>query len=241
MLREWILSISLGCAVLCGTWRAEAAPLALAERGKAPSCTVIVEEGAEPTVRYAAEELVTFVKESTGVTLPVGSWAWPWRKTVRITLDETLGDGFRLEAGGRTYRITGGPRGVLYGVYETLERFGDIVFLGDIRTHVPKKDAFAVPEGFRDEQQPAFLGRSTTWKEVRTNIVSRTRMRFNLHLFRRNGDFDAKFGPEDVKFTRDYGICHTFKDLVPTDEHFGKHPEYFSYINGIRRKDGTQL
>ena len=151
---------------------------------------------ADKTLAYAAEELVTFVRESTGVTLPVASRAWPWRKTVRIALDESLGDGFRLETGWRTYRITGGRRGVLYGVYETLERFGDIIFFGDIRTHVPKKDAFVVPDRFRDAQQPAFLGRSTTWKEVRTNIVSRTRLRFNLH---RRGTVGSGLGLSIVK------------------------------------------
>ena len=50
---------------------AEASPLVLAERGKASSCTIIVEKGAGPTGAYAAEELVTFVRVSTGVTLPV--------------------------------------------------------------------------------------------------------------------------------------------------------------------------
>ena len=233
------LIVVWGLLSFAGALCVGASPIVLAERGKPPACTVIVEKGAGPTGASAAEDLVTFVRQSTGVTLPVGSWTWPWRRTVRIALDESLGDGFRLEVAGRAYRITGGPRGVLYGVYETLERFGDIVFLGDIRTHVPKKEAFVVSDGFRDEQQPAFLGRSTTWKEVRTNIVSRTRLRFNFH--RRGTVVDAKFGPEEIKFVKEYGDCHTFKDLVPTDEYFAKHPEYFSYLNGIRRKDGTQL
>ena len=232
------LKVAVAGALACALC-AEASPLVLAERGKAPSCSVVVEKGAGPTGAYAAEELVMFVRESTGVTLPVDSWAWPWRKTVRIALDESLGDGFRLETGWRTYRITGGRRGVLYGVYETVERFGDIIFFGDIRTHVPKKDAFVVPDRFRDAQQPAFLGRSTTWKEVRTNIVSRTRLRFNLH--RRGTVVEPKFGPEEIKYVKEFGDCHTFRDLVPPDEYFAKHPEYFSYLNGIRRKDKSQL
>ena len=218
---------------------AVAAPLVLAERGKAASCVVVVEEGAGPTARYAAEELVRFVRESTGVALPVASSAAPGRTAVRIALDKAMGDGFRLEAVGRTYRITGGARGVLYGVYETLERFGDVMFFGDIRTHVPEKAAFAVPENFRDSERPAFAGRATTWKEVRTNIVSRTRLRLNLH--RDGSEVPAKFGPGEIRFVKEFGDSHTFESLVPPDEYFAAHPEYFSCISGVRRKENSQL
>ena len=218
---------------------AVAAPFVLAERGKEASCIVVVEKDAGLAGEYAAEELVRFVQESTGVTLPVASWAWPWQKTVRISLDKSMGDGFGLETAGRTYRITGGPRGVLYGVYETLERFGDIIFFGDIRTHVPEKAVFAIPENFRNVQNPAFTGRATTWKEVRTNIVSRTRLRLNIH--RRGTEVPAKFGPEEIKYVKEFGDCHTFVNLVPPDEYFTKHPEYFSSINGVRRKENSQL
>lgn len=38
-----------------------------------------------------------------------------------------------------------------------------------------------------------------------------------------------------------YNFHHSFHDLISADEYFDSHPEYFSLVNGKRRKEGTQL
>ena len=48
-----------------------AAEFVLAERGRAPECAIVVPENAAPCVRYASEELQRFLREMTGVELPV--------------------------------------------------------------------------------------------------------------------------------------------------------------------------
>ena len=47
--------------------------LVLAERGKSAACAIVVAKDAGPSLKYAAEELQRYVKELTGVELPVAA------------------------------------------------------------------------------------------------------------------------------------------------------------------------
>ena len=37
------------------------------------------------------------------------------------------------------------------------------------------------------------------------------------------------------------GLCHTFYRLLPPDQYFAKHPEWYSLVNGQRTCKGAQL
>ena len=54
-------------------------------------------------------------------------------------------------------------RGVLYGVYELLERYGGCRWYASWHTVVPARDAFSVPDDLDDAQAPAFLCRDVHW------------------------------------------------------------------------------
>ena len=101
--------------------------LVLAQRGEPARCVVSVATNADDTVRFAARELCSHVKLMTGVELKTVE-GLPSEKAVVLGCDPALPqeDAFRLRAnGGNLYITGGGSRGVLYGVYEVLERFGD--------------------------------------------------------------------------------------------------------------------
>ena len=117
----------------------QAGTLDLAVRGHAPEYTIVHAADASPSVKYAAKELRDFTERMTGVRLPIAevaaatSAALP-PKAVFLNMSRlssqdsrplNLGDdGFSLKVVQGDLLVTGGDRGVLYGVYELLEKFG---------------------------------------------------------------------------------------------------------------------
>ena len=83
------------------------AELVLAERGKDGAYAIVAAEDAGPSIRYAAEEIQRYVKELTGVELPISSAA----KGPAIRLEQTDeygADGFRLLARPPDLLVRGG-------------------------------------------------------------------------------------------------------------------------------------
>ena len=130
---------SLSLAVAALAWSGWAGTLDLAVRGRAPEYAIVRAADASPSVKYAAEELSDFTERLTGVRLPIvevtaaTSAALPpkavflnmSRLTSHVSRPLNLGDdGFSLKVVEGDLLVTGGNRGVLYGVYELLERYG---------------------------------------------------------------------------------------------------------------------
>ena len=120
-------------AIVRGGW---AGTLDLAVRGRAPEYAIVRAADASPSVKYAAEELRDFTERMTGVRLPIvevksaTSAALPpkavflnmARLSSQVSCPLNLGeDGFSLKVVEGDLLVTGGNRGVLYGVYELLE------------------------------------------------------------------------------------------------------------------------
>ena len=228
---------------------AGAQPLTLAARGQPAAYTIVRPAKASPSQIYAAEELQKFTEQMTGAKLPIVADDAPLPKHA-ILLGNTLhtaallggpadlkdlgDDGFRLKTCPPHLLILGGPvRGTLYGVYETLERFGGCRWYASWHSVIPDCAAFTVPE-LDETQKPAFVMRDP----------------FSFDMF--NGDLAArnKVNGASPRLTEKHGgkirfgkgsFVHTFKGLVPPAEFFDKHPEYFSEINGKRIKDNSQL
>ena len=216
---------------------ASAGDFTLAERGKPVKCRIVVPPGAGPSYWHAAEELRDHVKQMTGVELPVVS-AWKGKGAVRLEKPpKELGEeGFRICVKGGDLHVIGGKRGVLYGVYELLETYGGCGWYASWRTVVPERDAFRVPNTLDDTQKPAFLLREPSWADFKnTDLAVRNRM---------NGcemNPQAAHGGPAYRFVNRLGSSHTFNRLVPPSVWFDSHPEYFSEVNGVRRKERTQL
>ena len=119
---------------------AHAQTLLIATRGEPATHTIIRPADASQSQVYAAEEFQRFTEEMTGVKLAIATDEGPLPERA-VLLGETrhtvallgaqpdvhnLGaDGFRLVVKQSHLLIVGGPdRGTLYGVYETLERYG---------------------------------------------------------------------------------------------------------------------
>ena len=211
----------------------------VAVRGEVPACSVVTEAEWE-SARFAAEELVAYVERMTGVRLPLaeGDVATP-RRIVLAPGDAELGDdGFRLRVHGDTLVVSGGKRGILFGVYELLERFGGCGWFSSWCEVVPKIGRFAVPDGLDDVQKPAFQVRESGWKDAWHNPGFAAKLKFNNRSFRPEV---AKLGGSACRFGACLWPCHTFEKLLPPEKCFDAHPDWYSEVDGKRLKVKTQL
>lgn len=242
--------IFLGICFVCAPSLA-AGTLNLAVRGLGPEYAIVRPADASPSEVYAAEEMRDFTERMTGVRLPiviVGEVAEAplpqkavflnsSRISSRVACPADLGeDGFRLKAEGQDLFVAGGKRGVLYGVYELLERYGGCRWYASWHTVVPKRDSFSVPDNLDDTQIPAFAHREPFWLDMFNDDFA-ARNRANGPSMR----LEAKHGGCAGRFGRNLGNCHTFNFLLPPEKHFAEHPEYYSMVNGKRIKEKTQL
>ena len=134
-------------------------------------------------------------------------------------------DGDRLLlAGGR-------PRGTLYAVSHFLQRYGGVRWWTPWASRVPRRATFEVPE-LDVRYQPPFESRDPYWYPA-----------FNAEWAVRNfSNSQSAQIPEAWGGAIQYrGFVHTFYPLVPPEEHFEKHPEWYSEIDGKRTTERAQL
>ena len=247
--RMWRSTIALMATI--ASLQAESG-MVLARRGTASDCAIVVAKDADEAVRYAARELRHFAKRMIGVDLKITESPSSRKSIVLETGGARLNaacaegsepipvDAFRLKVeDGRLYVTGGGSRGVLYGVYELLERFGGCEWYAPWCENIPSRREFSVPDDLDVSERPAFIHRNASWRQVHTrrDRASRdfaARMRFTANP-------EPRYGGQGMKFVRKLGSCHTFYTLVPPKEHFASHPEWFSEIKGRRTGERAQL
>ena len=229
--------VAVAAAVLGGLTGYASSAFTVAVRGEKPACPIVLPVNPKPTELRAAEELQDYVGRITGVRLAIERGTAPAKGVfVSVVDDRKLGeDGFRLAVLDGRLTVAGGKRGVLYGVYELLEKYGHVGWYASWRTVVPEAADFSVPGTLADEQVPAFAMRDMSWRDTCADPV------FAAHL-RLNGprrDFpEALGGVSGYRFAPGLGVCHTVDKLMSPAE-FGKdHPEYFGLVDGKRVTEG---
>ena len=223
--------------------------LDVAVRGQSAEYVIVTSANASASQRYAAKELQDFAQRTTGVWLPIVADDGPL-PTKAILLGKTkytegllpdvgntlagLGeDGFRLVACSPHLLVVASPvRGTLYGVYEILERFAGCRWYASWHSVIPKIDKLSVPADLDNTQVPAFVMRDPGWYDIRENPAFSARLRVNQFSWKYPDT--SKFGGSVVTWGR-LNICHTFQYLLPPEEYFAEHPEYFALVNGKRQ------
>lgn len=235
MLPACALAVMLGATA--GRVTADEA-FTLAVRGERSVCSLVVDENAPPIERYAARELQTYVKRLTGVELPLVAAATG--RVVRVGGPGLGDEGFRLVQTNDVLTVDGRGMGALYGVYELLERFGGCAWYSPRFEVVPALDALRVPRNLNISEKPAFRVRETSvngWSRHRSFLLKNKLSVFGGAEIWGGGDSPATRYRLDPKL----GKCHTFWKLLPVDEWYAKHPEYFAEYEGRRQKLYTQL
>ena len=213
---------------------AAAQRLTIVRNGKS-NYAILLAPNATPAMRHGAQELQHFLQEMSGAILPIVDLqpgATP-RNAIVIRTDPQLAEEeLTIRTVGSNIEIAGGgKRGAMYGCYALLEDVLGCRWFNQRVSKIPHRKTITLPP-LNIRQKPAFEYREPYYTEAfNRDWAVRNRTNGNAQ------DLDESVGGRVA-----YGpFVHTFNSLVPPDEYFDKHPEYFSMINGKRMKGYYQL
>lgn len=241
--------------------------LILSRDGKS-DYVIVISNQATPVEQTAARELHEHLEKVTGAALPVVSEAGSPADKPRIVLGdgvvtrEMLGgfdpaelppDAIVIKKVGRDLIMAGHPRrGTLYAVYTFLEDTIGIRWWTDTEVRIPKRATLTIPR-LDIAYAPKVVDRATrylqlsdgcftnhslvTEDEQRAMGIFSARMRLNGHDH--YSIPDQYGGPNGL-----IGWVHTFyqiNGLLPVEDYFDEHPDWYSLIDGQRKKVHSQL
>ena len=194
---------------------------------------ILVPSAATPMEKKAAAVLQQYLLEISGAALPVIA-ADQHRSAYEIVLGQndrldelaikinynTLGeDGFVLKTDSARLIIAGGnEKGTLFGVYTFLEKYLGCRMYSPTVKLIPRRDRIVLGK-IDDRQVPAIRFRDTHYR------VTWDAEYLDWHKL----DHDANGNRTE------WGMwVHTFNALVPPENYFEDHPEYFSLVRGKR-------
>ena len=211
--------------------------------------TIVTAAGASPSELHAAAQLKQYLdkitslyfticgeKDFTGAVnkqaIIVGYCGLAEKLAGPVDLAKLGDDGFVIKSGEGYVVIAGGrKRGTLYGVYEFLERLGCRFFTPQCEK-IPYARDLAAPM-LDVEQVPALEYREHRYRFYFDYPEFAVKSRVNGHYCRMN--------EEQGGFIPYAWFVHSFNHILPPEEYFDAHPEYFSLVDGKRKKDMTQL
>ena len=192
-------------------------PLRLVENGQS-NYKIVVSQSEPSSEVYAAKELQKYIAQISGKTLDIISDQQAPSgneiivgNTVRKTFPTDLvSDGFILQTVGNNVYITGQNRGVIYGVYEFLEKYLDCGFYAEDCEEIPKNTSIAISQINENRQEPVFDYRDCYWKDY-GNYDIRLKQKLNVGF--------SQTIPENLGGQPKYiGRCHTL-GLLSTGHH----------------------
>lgn len=126
--------------------------------------TVNITSSGEPSALHAAKELAKYLQKK-GVAPAADGFP------ILIVIDPSFSqDGYKIEAAlgeNEGMTVKGDSTGVLYGVYNFLEKYANIRFFTPSLELCPKGD-IVIPDGLVLEYSPVIKARRLTWNSVRT-------------------------------------------------------------------------
>lgn len=207
--------------------------------------SIVIPANASESEIYAAEELQSFIEQATTARLEiirdneaVISTSQKYFSIGKTTILEYLKnqkkfivdyeslnfDGFVIKTVDELFVFDSyNDRGIIYSVYDFLEKFVGVKFIAVETTYVPTNSNDLLVYDLDIVEVPAFEYRSYMSPMISGDIAFSTRMRM-VHDYAQN---TAKYG---YNILQDFynNISHNFTDLVLIDEWYEKHPEWFS-------------
>jgi hypothetical protein len=216
-------------------------------KGGASDYSILLESSASPSEKQAAQDLQSHFKACTGVELPVVA-ELPAGGAPMIVLGcgpiaQRLGVApAPADLGEQGYVIRTVPphvviagtsaAGTLYGVYDFLENCLGVRWYAPGVTKTPQIAELPLPK-LDKLVRPTFACRDISYAWQGGDADFRARQRENAG----GGGPD---NPQGIQHAHD-GRCHSYFRYISPDEFFDTHPEYFSEIGGVRRRQETQL
>lgn len=210
------------------------------------SYRIAIDAQASESEKWAAKELQHWLKQAGGAELPIQDLSQPfsgpqiiigYNDVVKAKTGEPkpadLDESFRYFNSGANLFIYGGAmRGSMYGVMAFLENeLGCRWYTPEVSV-IPEKKTYSF-DWLDHSEKPGVRVRNDFYFEAfNPEWVARNRM---------NGTLGFAESAKQPGGTENYWAVHTFYPLVPPEEFFGKHPEYYSLIDGKRTHDHAQL
>lgn len=212
--------------------------------------TIVIDADAPASEQYAATELQYWLREVSGVELPIGSLTdgVKGRRLIvgyNALVAEMMPDAEKpadrddaftwCSKGGDILFWGGAKRGTLYAVYSFLEKeLGCRWYAKDVSI-APKQTRWRFASLYNHEA-PAIFIRDNCYLDPRTAPAFSARLRNNF--VRLPGKREGETIPGTAE---GYLGVHSMGDYVSPKEFYATHPEYFSLIDGQRRSDYAQL
>ncbi len=187
---------------------------------------IVIAPDAPEQAKYAASQLRHYLGLMTGGSFAVTHGVPGDHDIGLLGSDVSLGDdGFTIDANAEGIRITGNKRGILYGVYELLERLGCRFFAIDCEV-VPLHHTLTVPD-MRVRQVPALEYREHNYSDLTQNTMFAVKSRVNGQSHKIS---EAMGGHISYAW-----FVHTFDHMVPQEKYEKSHPEYYALVDGKRQ------
>lgn len=207
--------------------------------------SIVLGEDASESERWAAGELQHWLEEAGGAKLPIINDTEPQtpqeiivgynKHSLTLLGPDTsppkaMDESFTYRNAGPSIVIYGGKqRGTMYGAFTFLERELGCRWYTPSVTVIPKKEFYAFHYLDRSEA-PGIQVRNDFYYEAFDPIwAARNKV---------NGAMSYREQPGGLEC---YWAVHTFYPLMPPDEFFESHPEYYSLIDGKRTYNQAQL
>ena len=206
---------------------------------------IVIPANASESEVYAAEELQSFINQATtaiisivkdtSVQLSTAQKYISIGKTRVLDYVKSIGrftvdysslnfDGFIIKTIDNLFVFDSyNERGILYSVYDFLEKFVGVKFISNDCTYVPRDSDDLSVYSLDIKEVPMFEYRSYLTPAISNDLAFGARMRM-VHDYAQN---EAKYG---YNILQDFysNNCHNFTDLVSVSEWYEKHPEWFS-------------
>lgn len=203
--REIITVLLLGCML-----QLDAVSAAVVAGKGSQYRNIMLSADATSAERYAAKELAEYLEKVTGQKFVITDRE-DHANGIKLTFDPGLQrEEWRLEHSNGNLVISGGrPRGVLYGVYDFLEKYAGVRWLDENNEVIPVLPQITIPDNLKFTGKPAFdyrniydFARFTGEKHP----IFRTRARLNSYKYASGSD-PARYGFTEL--TGSPGGCHT--------------------------------
>ncbi len=207
--------------------------------------SIVVGENASESEKWAASELSHWLAESGGAEFPVRSDSEPAAEREIVIGDnrhseallgpndtrfQEADETFEYRNAGPSVLIRGGRnRGTMYGVMAFLENELGCRWYSPRVSAIPKRERFSF-ESLHRRESPGIRVRNDFYFEA-----------FDPTWAARNRVNGAMWDREQPGGVEAYWSVHTFFPLLPPEEFFAEHPEYYSLIDGKRTHDHAQL
>ena len=216
---------------------------------------IFIDVYATPPEKFAAQELRTYLEKLTGRTISIRTDYWiktppagkyivvgKCRFSADIDCSSLTTEQYVIDIASDRVAIVGGrdrQRGVLYGVYDFLEQLGVRWYRPEPwGESVPERDSIELPIGRQLAPEPDYAYRSglgggftrhaeCTLDQSEWGSLWALRNRLNGP----DPGSDPRYGGQvSLRFD------HIYYQLIPVEEYFDAHPEYFCLYKGERRR-----